>query len=289
MKTPRFEELAVRWRDKADFYIVFTREAHAKAKGAFPLGQVADRVMEQDADGDNAVTLAEYHGPQDMFEPFDLDKDGVVHSHELLAARKITQFEAIEDPTTAGERQALAQRFRDEVPGAIPVLLDELDNRTSEAYGGAPNSLFVIAPSGTISHKFMWASTRDAERALAELFGETPPAVEPTPVDWGAIESELVAAQQADHAVLLQFTAPGCGACASMDAKTLADPQIATRLQDYHRVTLGVEHDDAWALFEALELSATPAFVLISPKTRTVVGKTQGFTDSEQFLQFLSG
>jgi hypothetical protein len=288
MKTPRFEELAVRWRDKADFYIVFTREAHAKAKGAFPLGQVADRLIEQDADGDNAVTLAEYHGPRDMFDPFDLDKDGVVHAHELLAARKITQFEAIEDPTTAAERQALAQRFRDEVPGEIPVLLDELDNRTSEAYGGAPNSMFVIAPNGTVSHKFMWASTRDAELSLAELFGETPPAIEQPPVNWAVIDTELLAAEQADHSVLLQFTAPGCGACAAMDAKTLADPQIATRLQAYHRVTLGVERDDAWALFEALELSATPAFVLVSPKTRTVVGKSQGFIDSEQFGQFLN-
>jgi hypothetical protein len=89
MKTPRFEEMAVRWRDNADFYIVFTREAHARAEGAEPLAQVADRLMAQDGHGDNAVTLAEYRGPIEMFEPFDLDKDGVVRAPELLAARKI--------------------------------------------------------------------------------------------------------------------------------------------------------------------------------------------------------
>jgi thiol-disulfide isomerase/thioredoxin len=286
MKTPRFEEMAVRWRDKADFYIVYTREAHAKARDAEPLGQAADQLIAQDGDGDNAVSLAEYKGPMEMFEPFDMDKDGVVHAHELLAARKITQFEGIEEPSSAAERRVLAQRFRDEVPGEIPVLLDELDNRVSEAYGGAPNSLFVIAPSGTISHKFMWASTRDAERALAELFGQEPPPVEQRAIDWGVIDAELVAA--GEKPVLLQFTAPGCGACAAMESKTLADPQLASSLQGFHRVTLGVERDDAWALFEALELSATPAFAIVTPANRAVVGKTQGFTEREPFVQFLA-
>lgn len=280
----------MRWRDKADFYIVFTREAHAKARDAEPLGQAADQLIAQDADGDNAVTLAEYRGPMEMFEPFDLDKDGVVHSHELLAARKITQFDAIEEPTTAAERAALARRFRDEVPGAIPVLLDELDNRTSAAYGDAPNSLFVIGPDGKISHKFMWASTRDAERALGELFGErAAPPVEPRAIDWSVIEDEIAAAKANEQGVLLQFTAPGCGACAAMESKTLVDPSLEKRLRDFHRVTLGVERDDAWALFEALDLSATPAFVVVAPMTRDVVRTTQGFADAEQFLRFLDG
>jgi thiol-disulfide isomerase/thioredoxin len=289
MKTPRFEELALRWRDKADFYIVFTREAHPRARNAGPLGQAADMLMAMDRDGDNAVTLDEYQGPMDMFEPFDMNKDGVVHSHELLAARKITQFETVEEPTTADERRTLAQRFRDDVPGDIPVLLDELDDRTSAAYGGAPNSLFVIAPNGTISHKFMWASTRDAEQALAELFDEEPPKAEPRTVDWSVIEPELAAAQGAEKPMLLQFTAPGCGACAAMESETLSDPQLASDLQSYHRVTLGVERDDAWALFEALELSATPAFVIVTPATRAVLGKSQGFSEREPFLQFLGG
>lgn len=287
MKTPRFEEMALRWRDKADFYIVFTREAHPNARDAGPLGMVADRLMAQDQDGDNAVTLAEFQGPRDMFDPFDLDKDGVVHPHELLAARKITQFDAIEEPATAAERAALARRFREEVPGAIPVLLDELDNRTAEAYGGAPNSLFVIAQNGTVSHKFAWASVREAELALTELFGEQRAVIEQRAVDWSAIEAELAAA--GEQPVLLQFTAPGCGACAAMESKTLADPQLQAKLRDYRRVTLGVERDDAWALFEALELSATPAFVIIAPATRSALGKTQGFTDAEQFLGFLAG
>ncbi len=289
MKTPGFEDLAVRWRDKADFYIVFSREAHPKAADAEPLGQAADQLIAQDRDGDNAVTLAEYQGPKAMFEPFDLDDDGEVRSYELLAARRLPQFEAIEAPTSTAERQALASRFRTDVPGEIPVLLDEIDNHTSVAYGGAPNSLFVISPKGTISHKFFWASTRDAERALAELFGEQPPEPEQRSVDWAVIEADVAAARDADKPVLLHFTALGCSACTAMKDKTLADPRLEASLQTFHRVTLGIERDDTWRLFEALDLSGTPAFVIVDPSTRTVVRKTQGFADGEQFLGFLDG
>ncbi len=282
----------MRWRDKADFYIVFTREAHANARGAERLGQAADQLIAQDADGDNAVSLAEFKGPIEMFEPFDIDNDGVVRSHELLAARKISQFDAIEEPTTAEQRLALARRFRAEVPGAIPVLLDELDNRTSDAYGGAPNSMFVIAPDGTISHEFDWASTRDAEQALTDLFGQdlakAKPETEPQ-IDWTLIETELAAARAANHEVLLQFTAPGCGACAAMESKTLADPQVGAGVRGYQHVTLGVERDDAWGLFEALELDATPAFVILDPATLEVLRVSQGFSEREQFLGFLAG
>jgi hypothetical protein len=242
----------------------------------------------KDADGDYAVTFAEWGGPREMFDPFDLDKDGIVRSHELLAARKITQFEAIEESTTAEQRRALALRFREEVPGDIPVLLDEIDNRTSNAYGGMPNSLFVIAPDGALSHAFEWASVREAERALAELFGEPPPIVASRPPDWSVIATALAKAEAAGHGVLVQFTAPSCGACEVMERETLADPRVADPLAGYERVTLGVEQDEAWALFEALDLSATPAFVLVAPSTKTVTRQTQGVVKVDAFLEFLA-
>lgn len=289
MKTPQFEELAVRWRDKADFYIVYTREAHPKARNAGMLGHAANTLWAEDDNGDHSVTFAEWGGPRDMFDPFDLNKDDVVQAHELLAARKIEQFEAIEEPTTAEQRKALAVRFREEVPGEIPVLLDELDNRTTKAYGGMPNSLFVIKPDGTLSHAFEWASVREAERALAEVFGQTPPPAEGRPPNWTAIEAQLAKAEAAGHPVLLQFTAPGCTACEAMESGTLADPSVQTPLAGYERVTLGVERDDAWALFEALDLSGTPAFVIVAPSTRTVTRKSQGVVDPTKFLEFLTG
>lgn len=279
----------MRWRNEADFYIVFTREAHPQARNAGSLGRAADTLWAEDENGDHAVTFAEWGGPRDMFDPFDLNKDDVVQAHELLAARKIEQFEAVEEPTTAEQRRALALRFRAEVPGEIPVLLDELDNRATEAYGGMPNSMFVIAPDGTLSHAFEWASVREAERALAELFGRSPPPVEGPPPDFGPIDAALAKAEAAGHPVLLQFTAPGCTACEVMERETLADPDVKAPLAGFEHVALGVERDDAWGLFEALDLSATPAFVIVAPSTRTVVRTAQGVMDPAVFSKFLFG
>jgi thiol:disulfide interchange protein len=123
---------------------------------------------------------------------------------------------------------------------------------------------------------------------LAELFGETPAIAPSRPPDWSVIASELGKAEAAGHGVLVQFTAPGCSACEVMERETLADPRIAAALAGYERVTLGVEQDQAWALFEALDLSATPAFVLVAPATKTVTRQTQGVVAVEQFQEFLT-
>jgi hypothetical protein len=73
-----------------------------------------------------------------------------------------------------------------------------------------------------------------------------------------------------------------------MQSTTLADPQVSGPLAGYERVTLGVERDDAWALFDALDLSATPAFVIVSPTTKTVTARTQGVVEVGAFAEFLA-
>ena len=289
MKTPRFEEMARRWADDVDVYIVFSREAHARARGAAPLGEAADQLMSRDADGDNAVTLAEFGGPKEMFEPFDVDGDGVVRSHELLAARKIVQFADVDAPTTMAERRALARRFRDEVPGAVPVLIDELDNRAKRAYAAGPNSLHIIAPGGELSHVFDWASEREAEAALADLIGKRPAPLADAPVDWGPIDTDLEDAKASGRALLVQFTAPGCKACATMKSTTLVDPSVADGLAGYSRTVLSIEDDAVWALFEALDLAATPSFVIVDPQTRVVRSRSQGLSSPAEFAVFLAG
>src|SRR5450432_2639662 len=141
MKTPRFEELARRWNGKAEIYFVFSEEAHPHADSSARLRAFAAKVQSLDRDHDGAVTLAEYGttGPRFMFDAFDVDHDGVVQSNELLAARRVEQFKDVDEPRTIDERIALARKFRAEVPGAIRVLIDPIDNRTSKAYGELPN------------------------------------------------------------------------------------------------------------------------------------------------------
>jgi hypothetical protein len=288
MKTPRFEELARRWKGKADVYIIYSREAHARAKASAPLNAFADRVQALDADEDGAVTLAEFGalGPRYMFDAFDLDHDGVVRSHELLASRRIDQFAEVEEPDTMEARVALARRFRAEVPGEIPVLVDTMDGATAKAFGGLPNSAYVIAAGGKVSLKLAWASAGEVERELARLTGAPPPAP-PAPPDLSSIEPAIAKARAAGRPLLLQFVAPGCAPCREMEETTLKDPGVADALRRYEVVRLGVERDDAWRLFESLDLSATPAFVKLDAASGAAGDRRQGLQATDAFLAFL--
>lgn len=282
MKTPRFEELARRWAGKAEVYFVFSEEAHPRAAANDRLNGFAAQLAKRDADGDGSITLAEYGdmGPRFMFDAFDIDHDGVIRSYELLAARRIGQFADVDEAKTVDERLALAHRFRAEVPGAIPVLVDGIDNSVAKAYGELPNSAYVIGRDRKVTLKLAWAAVGDVERELARLAGEPPPAVER--VDLGPIAKQLAGARP----VLVEFTAPGCDACARTE-KELADPDIASALGRFEVVKLGVELDPAWRLFEQLDLAATPAFVMFD-RDGSVRARSQGFVAREQLLAFLT-
>jgi thiol-disulfide isomerase/thioredoxin len=285
MKTPRFEELAVAWKDEAKFFIVYTREAHANAKGYDRLSAFADRVATMDRDGDNAVALAEFEGPREMFDPFDLDRDEVIRSHELLAARRISQFESFDAPQDDAGRVAAVRRFRDEVPGTIPVLVDPIGEPTAQAYGGMPNSAFVIAEDGTIAQAMPWASVREVEAALVRITGRKAAAPARTPA-LDVLAPQLQAARRTGKRVLVQFTAPGCGACKAMHEQTLDRAEVKRELDRYERVVLGVELDPHWALFESLDLATTPAFAVLDADGN-VHARTQGFQEPTDFLASL--
>jgi thiol-disulfide isomerase/thioredoxin len=286
MKTPRFEALAKKWQGRASFLFVYSGEAHPKAASSEPLNQFADRLAAMDTDGDHAVSLAEYRGPRFMFDAFDLDGDGVVRSHELLAARRIDQFRGFAAPTSFTERAEAAARFRREVPGEIPLLVDELDDRTAKAFGGLPNSAFVFARGGRLATKMAWADAHAVDVALSELLGAPPSPPPPAPT--GPLLGEaLGAARRAGRPLLLHFTAPGCPACRTM-AGALASPAVSQSLAAVHHVTLSVDEDAAWALFESLGLSATPGFVLFGADGK-VRARAQGLQDPAAFQRFLRG
>lgn len=285
MKTPRFEESAGAWKNDATFYIVYTREAHPNARGFDRLSGFADAVAKMDRDGDNAVSRAEFEGPDEMFQPFDLDHDLVIRSHELLAARRIDQFAGVDEPKTLEERTAAAKRFRDDVPGAIEVLVDPIGEPTAKAYGGMPNSAFVIAESGKIAAALPWASVSEVDAALQRLVGREATVTARAP-DFAPIAAQLQASERSGKPVLVQFTSPGCGACTKMHDQTLEDARVKARLAGFERVVLGVEHDPNWALFESLDLATTPAFVVVSAKG-AVSTRVQGFQSPDAFLAAL--
>ena len=71
-----------------------------------------------------------------------------------------------------------------------------------------------------------------------------------------------------------------------MDDSTLIDPMIQTLVSKLEYTSLDLAKDDAWNLFEALELSGTPAFVKLSAE-REVLDRTQGYQDTRTFAKFL--
>lgn len=285
MKGPRFEAQAQRWKDHARFAFIFSKEAHPNAGELAPLLGYTEKLLANDANRDGVVTKEEYSGNLELFASMDIDGDGRVTTAETLSVRRIEEFEDVKRPRTLDDRKALATKFRDEVPGSIPVLLDPLDHSARAAFRPQRNSAFVFDAACKLHVYEEWATAAQTERALSTITGEKSraPAIE---LDWTSLEPALRKASKNEQLLLVEFTSPGCPACKRMEA-TLEDPEVKERLAGFHMVENDVSDDDAWALFESLELGGTPAFVAVEPATRTVLTRSQGFVESSEFIKVL--
>lgn len=292
--------MANRWQGKAQVFIVFTEEAHPKGENIGKYNMLAEMMRMADQDLDNVTSPDEFMGPEAAFGPLDNNHDGVIQRHELLSAGKVAQFAEVVAPTTPEDRVALARRYRADIPGDIPVLLDDMQHSARTAFGAMDNSAFVIDAKGEVSHRFMWAYVPDIDKAVAGLLGvDVPPPSLPR-LDWQVLASDLARAQTAARPLLVHFTTPGCHACKTMKEGVLADADVQAAMGRYEVVEAGLEHDPNWGLFEALGLSGTPAFVVVDPIGAPIAdqpgasgprarSKLQGAQDKARFLQFLGG
>lgn len=286
MKTPQFDQLAARWKGKASVYIILRKEAHPKGRLDKELNAEADSIIAQDANKDGQIALAEFKGPRFVFDSYDLNHDGVIHSHEWLAVRRISQFEQVTEPASYEERVQRARDFRKEIPGTVPVLVDTMDNKTMSAYAGLPNSAFVVGKDGLVKFKATWAAAREIDPVLAQLTGTPAVATAKKAPDFTIVNAAMQSAKKNKRPLLLEFTALGCAACKTMDSTVLTDPGIKKALEKYEVAKIGVDRDEAWALFETLELGSTPAFVVIDAGG-AIKRRVEGLKDARQFLTFL--
>jgi hypothetical protein len=60
---------------------------------------------------------------------------------------------SIKQPTTAGERTAVAKTCCTSLGITMPMVVDEMDDRVGHAYSGMPDRLFVIDPDGRVVYK----------------------------------------------------------------------------------------------------------------------------------------
>jgi hypothetical protein len=65
-------------------------------------------------------------------------------------------FQDIDQPVEMAEREELASRCRSELGLERTIVLDKMDNGVREAYGGLPNSAYILKPGGQIVYKEAW-------------------------------------------------------------------------------------------------------------------------------------
>ena len=93
----------------------------------------------------------------------------VLYQREAHAGE--SRFEEIEQPEAYEERVELAKKTCEELSIATLVVIDEMDNAVREAYGGLPNSAYVIDKGGKVLHKEPWARPDNWMPLFEELFG----------------------------------------------------------------------------------------------------------------------
>ncbi|MFC1628257.1 peroxiredoxin family protein [Gemmatimonadota bacterium] len=79
------------------------------------------------------------------------------------------QFATITQPETYDERLSLARKTCDELSVATTIVIDGMDNAVREAYGGLPNSAYIIDKNGKIVHKEGWAAPEGWDEHLDKL------------------------------------------------------------------------------------------------------------------------
>ncbi|MFC1500721.1 deiodinase-like protein [Candidatus Zixiibacteriota bacterium] len=79
------------------------------------------------------------------------------------------QFASITQPETYDERLNLAQKACEELSVATTIVIDGMDNAVRIAYGGLPNSAYIIDGEGRIVHKEGWAAPDGWDEHLDKL------------------------------------------------------------------------------------------------------------------------
>jgi peroxiredoxin len=67
------------------------------------------------------------------------------------------------------DKREAAELLRDEEELEVPILLDKLDGKVHQQYGGLPNSTYLIDKPGRVAFRAMWTRPRVVEEAIEEL------------------------------------------------------------------------------------------------------------------------
>jgi thiol:disulfide interchange protein DsbD len=134
------------------------------------------------------------------------------------------------------------------------------------------------------------AGSRDPLRPLAGLSGGAP--ASPTPwirvASLGELDGRL---QSAGRPAMLDFYADWCVSCKEMEAFTLSDPQVRSRLADFALLQADVtkSSEEDRALLKRFSLFGPPGIIFFDAQGREIKGlRVIGYQNAERFLKTLN-
>jgi len=90
-------------------------------------------------------------------------------SFAVLYIREAHPGAALGQPGDSAKKHANASILRDDDHEARPILVDDIDGTAHKAFGGFPNSVFIINRGGCVVYRADWNNPSATGRALARL------------------------------------------------------------------------------------------------------------------------
>lgn len=86
----------------------------------------------------------------------------------VLYVREAHPGENVRQHRSFEEKVSCAQRFRNEYGVARTVLVDDIEGSAHQQYGGMPNSVYIMNPSGRVVFRGDWNNVAMVEKILTE-------------------------------------------------------------------------------------------------------------------------
>ena len=216
--------------------------------------------------------------------------------------------------------------MKEDLDATSLILVDEMENAVGQAYGGLPNSAYVVGQDGLVYHKQPWMDAKILREPLESLLasggrgGENPPEFPtgvvrpgggrgpaqpskpvatykdaPVKVPQGA-EEEIIwnddlaqAQKQAKEAavpVFVELYFDACSVCEAMAKGPLKDPKVVGLTRKFVCVKMDLLDDDVEALAKDLEFVGSPAFAVYNPDGKVVL-KHVNYAEADFIVDFL--
>jgi hypothetical protein len=95
----------------------------------------------------------------------------VVYSREPHAGER-KYFRKYSQHTSYEQKLKYARELVQEFGMKVPVLVDDLEEKTSKAFGWMPNMVYVIDKGGKIAYKASWTDRPRLDKVLDALLAE---------------------------------------------------------------------------------------------------------------------